>query len=181
LIYSAAVGTCIINVVVPQTTNYLTASDTRTIVFLAYAINSPFAGGQNAGGTHTLILDYSTRLDTTTITTAADSSTTTIAPVINSITQSAGTIGGATQVTLVIAGANFWTTAGSLTVYFGRNLATRDATAYITVKSSTSITLVIPDSYMTANGFVTGGTMGKASVITPAGQATLITPVLLTL
>jgi hypothetical protein len=181
LIYPAAVGTCIINVVVPQTTNYLTASDTRTIVFLAYAINSPFAGGQNAGGTHTLILDYSTRLDTATITTAADSSTTTIAPVINSITQGAGTIGGATQVTLVIAGANFWTTAGSLTVYFGRNLATRDATAYITVKSSTSITLVIPDSYMTANGFVTGGTMGKASVITPAGQATLTTPALLTL
>ena len=53
--------------------------DTRTITFYLFTSGFTFAG-QNAGGSHTVILDYLPRLETTTITTAADSSTTTIAP-----------------------------------------------------------------------------------------------------
>ena len=178
LIYSASLRTCVVNVLVPQTTNYLVASDTRTIVFLAFAVNSPFNGGQNAGGSHTIILDYSTRLETTTITTAADSSTTTIAPVITLAVQTDGGIGTGWMVGFTIQGENFWTTAGSLTVTFGRNIATRDATQYITYKTPTSIILAIPDSFMTANGFATGTTMGKLSVKTPAGQVSVNTVVI---
>jgi len=171
LILSASTGTCVVNVIIPQSTNYLTASDTRTVVFIAYVAHSPFTGGQNAGGSHTIILGFNSRLDTSTITTAADSSTTTIAPVISGVTQTDGGIGTGWTVVIIITGANFWTTTGSTTVTFGRNLATRDASLYISNISPTQIILSIPDSYMTANGFATGTTMGKVSVITPAGQA----------
>ena len=178
LITSAVIGNCVVNVVVPQSTNYLFASDTRTIVFLPFVAYSPFGSGQNAGGSHTIYLGFDTRLETTTITIAADSSTTTIAPVITAITQASGGVGTGTSVTLYIDGTYFWTTAGSLTVTFGRNISTRDATSYITARTPTRITLVIPDSYMTANGFSTGTTMGRASVSTPAGSAGMNTPTL---
>ena len=178
LILSASTGTCVVNVIVPQSTNYLTASDTRTIVFIAYVAHSPFTGGQNAGGSHTIILGFTSRLDTSTITTAADSSTTTIAPVITSITQVGGGIGTGWMVGITIVGSNFWTTNGSTTITFGRNLATRDASQYISNISPTQIIMNIPDSFMTANGFATGTSMGRAAVITPAGEATMTTPVL---
>jgi hypothetical protein len=168
----------VVNVIVPQSTNYLTASDTRTIVFNAYVAHSPFTGGQNAGGSHTIILGFNSRLETSTITTAADSSTTTIAPVITSITQVSGGIGTGWSVGITIMGSNFWTTTGSTTITFGRNLATRDASQYISNISPTQIIMTIPDSFMTANGFATGTSMGRAAVITPAGEATMTTPIL---
>jgi hypothetical protein len=176
-LFASVTTSCIVVISVPQTANYLAASDTRTINF--YLFTSGFSGlGQNIGGSHTIFLGFENRLETTTITIAADSSTTTIAPVITAITQASGGVGTGTSVTLYIDGTYFWTTAGSLTVTFGRNVSTRDATSYITARTPTRITLVIPDSYMTANGFSTGTTMGRASVSTPAGSAGMNTPTL---
>ena len=177
VLYSSVATACVVNISVPQTNNYLAASDTRTINF--YIFTSGFNGSnQSAGGSHTIILDFNNYLETTTITTAADSSTTTIAPVITSITQTAGGIGSFSNVVIEIVGANFWTTAGSVTVNFGRNVDNRNATAYITSRTPTKITLSIPDSYMSANGFTTGVSMGRAAVITPAGEAVSNTPAL---
>ncbi|CAB5019453.1 unannotated protein [freshwater metagenome] len=176
-VFSSVAGSCVVNISVPQTDNYLAASDTRTITFYLFTSGFTFAG-QNAGGSHTVILDYLPRLETTTITTAADSSTTTIAPVITSITQTAGGIGSGTNTVIEIVGENFWTTAGSVTVNFGRNIESRNATSYITSRTPIKIILSIPDSYMSANGFTTGVSMGRAGVITPAGESILSTPVL---
>jgi hypothetical protein len=176
-VYASVTTACVVNISVPQTANYLAASDTRTVNF--YTFTSGFNGSnQNIGGSHTIILGFNNYLETNTITTAADSSTTTIAPVISSVTQTAGGIGSGTNTVIEIAGANFWTTAGSVTVTFGRSLDNRDATSYITTRTPTKITLSIPDSYMTANGFTTGLTMGRAAVITPAGEAVGSTPAL---
>lgn len=169
-IYSSGANICVVNISVPQTANYLAASDTKTIVFLLLVTHLQLNdGSQNIGGSHTIIITEGQRLDTTTPYTAPDSSTTTYAPTLISVTQ----IYAPDQTTAKfnILGTGFWTT-GVMTVTIGRDVVNRDATSGISALTSTSFTLTLSAAYLVANGFSVGNPMGRLAVITPSGQAT---------
>ena len=169
-IYSSGANICVVNISVPQTANYLAASDTKTIVFLLLVTHLQLNdGSQNIGGLHTIIITEGQRLDTTTPYTAPDSSTTTYAPTLISVTQVYTP--DQTTAKFNILGTGFWTT-GVMTLTIGRDVVNRDATSGISALTSTSFTLTLSAAYLVANGFSVGNPMGRLAVITPSGQAT---------
>jgi len=168
---AASPGTCQVTASIAASTQHLAAQDTATITFTNLLSHYFDLTQQNIGGSHTLLLQQQYGLVIVPVYVAPDSSTTTYAPTITSETQTAGN-GASTTTTILIYGTNFWTTTGGTSVWIGRNLSFRDASSYLTPNSSTQLTLSLPASFFTNNGFTAGNSMGRITVTTPSGSVT---------